>query len=445
MLAEYSTSRILKIAWPIIVGGVFTNLVTVVDTAFLGRVGAQELGGAGNAGILFFICVLVGAGLTTGSQIIMARRNGEQNYASIGEIFLQTAIALFLIFLVFLSFIQLFAAPLIKSITQSDEIYKYIMEYLKTRSWGLLFNYLNALFIAFYIAITQTKIIGRITPIIALINIVLDYGLIQGNLGMPALGVKGAAIASNISEIIGFILFLSFSLRRNLRLNYGLFNKFKFKLSRSIQPLLFKVGGPVMIQNFLSISAWFVFFISIEKMGENELAISHIIRSIYIFLMIPVFALGNTTNTLVSNLMGMEKFDEIYKVIAKTIGMGILISFLMFLVLQINPESVLSIFTQDTFLIQYALKTYNTITYAMFFLSVGMILFFAVSGTGKTLIALLVESVNVVIYIVLLYYFTQIWHLEIHQVWYSEFIYFSGMSLLSLLFFKFYPWRKKSF
>ena len=64
-----------------------------------------------------------------------------------------------------------------------------------------------------------------------------------------------------------------------------------------------------MIQNFLALSCWFVFFILVERMGEHELAISNIIRSIYVLLMVPVWAFGSAVNTLVSQVIG-EGFPE---------------------------------------------------------------------------------------------------------------------------------------
>ena len=87
MLQNISYKNIWKIALPIIISGVAQNVVTVTDTMFLGRLGNVELGAAGNAGILYFLLVLSGMGFTTGAQIIIGRRNGEQNFTQIGKVF----------------------------------------------------------------------------------------------------------------------------------------------------------------------------------------------------------------------------------------------------------------------------------------------------------------------------------------------------------------------
>ena len=72
-----------------------------------------------------------------------------------------------------------------------------------------------------------------------------------------------------------------------------------------------------MLQSFLSLSSWFIFFIIIEKLGERELAISHIIRSIYMVLMIPLFGFSSATNTLVSNLIGQGRSGQVLMLIKK--------------------------------------------------------------------------------------------------------------------------------
>ena len=84
----------------------------------------------------------------------------------------------------------------------------------------------------------------------------------------------------------------------------------------------FKVAGPIMIQNVLTVGAWFAFFVMIENLGERELAISQVIRGIYIFLMVPIFSLADGTNTLTSNLIGASKAEFILPLARKTTLIG---------------------------------------------------------------------------------------------------------------------------
>ncbi len=78
-----SYRSIFLLALPIIISGISQNIVTVVDTAFLGALGIAELGAAGNMGILYLLMLTIGMGYTNGAQIIIARRNGESNFDKI--------------------------------------------------------------------------------------------------------------------------------------------------------------------------------------------------------------------------------------------------------------------------------------------------------------------------------------------------------------------------
>lgn len=76
---------------------------------------------------------------------------------------------------------------------------------------------------------------------------------------------------------------------------------------------------------FLAMATWFVFFIAIERLGQRELAIANIVRSIYIVMLIPVQALSTTTNSLVSNLIGAGGITHVMRLIWRIARMSFLI------------------------------------------------------------------------------------------------------------------------
>ena len=101
----YSNRQIWTITYPIFLCLLAQNIINVTDTAFLGRVGEVELGASAMGG-LYYICIFtIAFGFSTGSQILIARRNGERNYADIGPVMVQ-GIA-FLLLLALLLFIWL--------------------------------------------------------------------------------------------------------------------------------------------------------------------------------------------------------------------------------------------------------------------------------------------------------------------------------------------------
>ena len=85
----YSYKEIWLIAYPILISLIMEQMIGITDTAFLGRVGEVELGASAIAGVYYLAIFMIGFGFTVGSQILIARRNGEGNYRTIGNIFYQ--------------------------------------------------------------------------------------------------------------------------------------------------------------------------------------------------------------------------------------------------------------------------------------------------------------------------------------------------------------------
>jgi len=435
-----SYKNIWKIALPIIISGVAQNVVNVTDTMFLGQLSNVALGAGGNAGIFYFVLVITGMGFTTGAQIIIGRRNGEQNYLQIGKVFDHCLYFIIPLGVLLFFFIKFVSPILLEVITQSPKILKASIEYLDYRAFGILFAFINFSFIAFYVGITKTKILIPITILMMLTNVFLDYALIFGNFGFPKMGIKGAAIASVISEGAALLFFIIYTYKKIDTKKYDLF-EFK-NFDKVIFKRIFKIGSPIMLQNFLSISSWFIFFMIIEKLGEQELAISHIIRSIYMVLMIPLFGFSSATNTLVSNLIGQGNSNNVLTLIKRVTILSLLSTSIVLLFNLFFATEMISFYTKDIALINGAIPTLNVVSATMFFFSVAFILFNGVSGTGNTKTSLLIEFITISIYLAATYYIAIILKSSLPIVWCSEFIYFSLLGLLSFTYLKWGNWKK---
>ena len=435
-----SYKNIWKIAFPIIISGIAQNVVNVTDTMFLGQLSNIALGAGGNAGIFYFVLVITGMGFTTGVQIIIGRRNGEKNYAQIGKIFDHCLYFIIPLGLLFFFFMKFLSPSLLEVITLSDNILHASIEYLDYRAYGILFSFINFSFIAFYVGTTKTKILMPVTLLMMLTNVFLDYSLIFGNFGFPAMGIKGAALASVISEATALLFLIIYTYKK---IDLEKFNLFRFRnFDKDIFARIFRVGSPVMLQNFLSLSSWFIFFMIIEKLGEKELAISHIIRSIYMVLMIPLFGFSSATNTLVSNLIGEGKSDMVLVLIKRVVLLSLLSTAIVLVFNLFFPAEMIGFYTKDVDLVLDSLSTLNVISFTMFFFAVAFILFNGVSGTGNTRVSLLIELITISIYLVVTYYIAIELKSSLPIVWCSEFIYFSLLGFLSFAYLKWGNWKK---
>jgi putative MATE family efflux protein len=431
--------EIWLIAYPIIIGSVAQNLLNITDTAFLGRVGPIALGAGAIGGIFYLTSAMLAWGFGIGSQIMIARRKGEQSYPEIGRTFQHGFYFQLPLALVLFSLMQFFSADIMKYIIQSDEVYTYTQEYIKYRSYGIFSAAINMLFNGFYIGIARTKVITWATLLMTMVNIVLDYGLIFGNLGLPEMGIGGAALASVIAEFSATVFFAVFTIVKLDGKKFNLYKRARF--DEVLYKRIIRVGLPVMLQNFFSMASWLAFFLLIEKLGERALAVSNIIRSFYVILMIPMWGFGSATNTLVSSLIGKGKQAEVLSLVMKVIRLCAIGVMLIVTLGTVFPGLALKIYTNDPELIKLSLPALYVVNVAAILLAVAFIFFSAVSGTGKTQISFLIEMTVLFFYLVTAYILTEILRQEVYVAWMTEYLYSILLGGISYFYLKSGKWQ----
>ncbi|MBL4754691.1 MAG: MATE family efflux transporter [Flavobacteriales bacterium] len=446
MPKENSYSQIWKITYPIIIGYLAQNIVYVVDTAFLGRVSEVALGAGGLAGLYYIAIFMLGMGFGTGSQIMMARRHGQGDTTSIGKI-LDHSWYFLMAFAVVVFLILKYATPFFFDIAlSSGGVNAASMEYLDYRAFGIFFAFINVAFRAFFVGIGKTQVLIWSTVVMAVVNIALDYALIFGNWGFPEMGIGGAALASVISEGFAMLYFAWYALSKGEENQITFRQQYNFlqlpKVDFAAMKNLLKISIPVMFQNFISLGGWFLFYLIIEGMGERPLAISNIVRSIYLILMIPAIAFYSATYTLVSNTMGRDESHEIKPLLKRIIGLGFLFSLVLSIIISLIPEYVVEIYTNDANLLLETIPTLRVVTVALLLIPFSMVMFAAVAGTGNTIESLVLEVTTVLIYLSCTYYFARVLSWPVEQVWYTELIYLIILGTLSVVFFKTWNWRR---
>ncbi len=434
-------SGIWKIAYPIFLTLLVQNLIQVTDTAFLGRVGEIELGASALAGIYYIVIFMLAFGFSTGSQILIGRRNGEKNYHKIGEIVTGGISFLLLMALALFLFTKFFSQNILSRLLTSENILQATLEYLDWRIYGIFFASINVMFRAFYVGTTKTKILSANALIMALTNILFDYLLIFGKFGFPKMGISGAALASVISEMVSVLFFIIYTTSKIDLQKYGFKNLFINNL-KVIKNIL-NLSLSLMIQNFLSLGSWFFFFLAIEHLGEQPLAISNIIRSLYMLISIPVFALAATTNTLVSNSIGAGKTEEVVSLIWKVGKLAVMICLVFMTICFIFPKLSISIYTSSPELIQASIPSLFFILPVLPIISISNVFFNAVSGTGNTRTALILEITTLIIYISYIWLIVFHFRFPLEYCWTSEYIYGIFIFLFSFYYLKKGNWKNK--
>jgi putative MATE family efflux protein len=440
-MAKPSYREIREISGPIMLSLLAQNIVGVTDTAFLGRVGEVELGASAIGGVFYLILYMVCFGFATGVQILIARRYGEKNYESIGRVFDNSFYFLGVFSLLMTGVVYFFGSSFLRLVLSSDPVFQASSIFLKYRVLGLFFATAALLFRSFYTGISFTKYLSISAAIMAVLNILLDYLLIFGHWGFPKLGIEGAAIASSISEGVALLFFIWITFGNRHLKRYHLFRLVKPDLQIIRKTLSISVF--TMMQFVLSFGSWFVFFMLVEKMGERPLAVSNIIRSVYIFFMIPGWALCSVVSTLVSSAMGEGKPESVMPIILRFLKVSFFAITIIVLIALLFPRTIISVYTNNAALIEATVPSFYIIMGALIVFSVMSVLFNGVLGTANTKIALGIEAITLLAYLGFTWLIAVHLKWEIEWVWIAEYVYFMLIGLLSLWYLRKGNWRAK--
>jgi len=437
---DISYKQILKIAMPIGLALLVPQFNFIINNIFLGHLSEEALATGSITGVYYLIFAGIGFGLNNGLQSLISRRAGENRPDEIGKIFNQgilisLAIALFGIF-----FTWFIAPSIFRSSIHSEQVYTDVVKFLRIRIFGLPFLYIYQMRNALLVGINQSKLLVIGTLAEAVANVVFDYALIFGHFGLPQMGFNGAAVASVIAEFIGmFVIFLVIQ-SRGISQRFSLFKKFSFDTYYA--KLILSISGPLAFQHAISIISWFFFYVLVEHHGQTSLAVSNSMRNIFGFFGSFIWAFSSTTNSMVSNVIGQGKKEEVIALITKIMFLSSTVALMVCLFLNVFPGTFLSIYGQGDDFTELGVPVLRVVALAMLFMSVGTIWLNAVTGTGNGKVTFLIELAAISFYCVYVYVVLELQKLSIVWGWLSELLYWSVLFSLSFIYIKSKRWHK---
>ena len=437
---DTSIKGIILLTLPISMAKLIPELNYLFNAAFLGHLGSRELALAGITGVYYLIFSAIGYGLNNALLAIMSRRAGENNRNEIFSTLWHGLILAVMLALMFIVMTRLFVYPIMIWAGVDAESALIAGGFLNIRIIGLLFLYSLQMQNAFLISLQQTRFLVLIALVQSGVNLFLDYTMIFGHWGFPEMGFNGAAVASVISECIGMctVMFIIYSL--DIKKRYQITPVFSIAFKKL--KLVFTQGFPLMSQLAISTASWWVFFILVSKnYTYEEQAVSQSMRNLFGLGGVFSWAFGSSANTIISNLIGQGRQNEIFKIIKKlsiisTSGMAIFV-----LILNIFPALFLDLFGQEKGFISAGLGPLRVVSAAMLILCIGVIWLNAVVATGKTKIVFWIEFWGIVVYLIYVWIVIESLKLSLSVAWMSEWVYWILLFSLSFVYLRFGKWR----
>lgn len=445
MQLNTSYKQILSISIPIMLGSATQNIIALSDSVFLYHLSETDFAAIGFVGVFYLIIASIGYAFSKGGQILIARRYGENNRSGVSNTF-YSVLGLITILSVMMFMFMEFASPWFFGLfIDSEVILEKSLEYLDYRSWGVFFSYAGVVCIALYTGIAKTSFIIVDALILAIVNIALNYALIFGHWGMPQMGIAGAGLASSISEVVAVLVFFVYMLKDRFLKEYHFFHwpAIDWKLAKDS----LRISLPIVAQSIVGLGSWFFFFGIVENLGERQLAVTNLVRIVYLILSIPCWGYATGINTLVSNFIGNKKRFAVIPLIWKTTKLSALNTLLIALPVLLSPEFFLYplLGGQDPSLIHEAQPIFYVLLGILLLFSTGSIYFNGMIGTGASFYGLKLQFIGAVFYVVYVYLTVNVFELSLTWAWAGELLYWAGIGLFAAIYLGSLKWHKLSF
>jgi putative MATE family efflux protein len=436
--------QIFAIALPLILGSAGQNIVALSDSMFLYYKSDEDFAAIGFVGVFYLIIAAIGYGFSKGGQVLIARRMGEGKPEEVGRNFFDMLYFELGLALIMFLFMQFGCETFFHWFVKSPIIYEKSMEFLKYRSWGVFFSYGGLAMISLYTGVARTKFIMIDTGIMGIMNIILCYLLVYGKFGFPDMGIGGAGLASTIAEVIAFTMFVVYMYFDKEAEAYHLFKPRKIDLNIIRQQM--QISIPSVAQPVVGLGSWFVFFSFIEShLGVRPLAVTNLVRMVYLFLTIPSWGFASSINTLVSNVIGQGEIKMVMPTIWKTAKLCLAVTMLLALPILIFPNTFLEPLlrkTGETGMIQEALPVLHLLIVILAIFSIGSIYFNALASMGAAALGLVLQLVCAFSYLAFIYIVLTFTEGGLTLAWCSEIIYWAVMMSVTIWYLKSERWHK---
>lgn len=372
---------ILTIGLPIIGSMVSQNVLNLVDTAMVGQLPDSDnaLAAVGTGGVAFFLAVALIMGLSSGVQAMVSRRKGEGR-EDVMAIPLNGALAGALLLGLPLSVALWFLAPTFYPLLNDDpEVIQYAVPYMQIRILAVIAVGMNFSFRGFWNGTNRSKLYMQTIIVMHICNIVLNWSLIYGNLGMPALGTDGAAIGTMVSTYIGTFYYLVLARRHASDQGF-----LKGLPDREGLSALIRVSLPSGISTLAMALGYNVLYAIIGMVGTQEVAAAAVLVNIMFIAMLPAMGMGLASASLVGQALGRGDVPDARKWAWDVVRISLVMLVILGLPMWLLPGPILSVFLDNPETVELARWPLILIGLTTWVHGFAMVFFNSIVGAGAS-------------------------------------------------------------
>ena len=433
--------QVLRLSFPIMLASLSQVLMSLIDIAMVGRLGAAAVAAVGLGGMVTYAVGSFLDGIQVGVQTVVARRMGAGHRQRVADVVRVGLVFSLAVGTVAAAAFTLSAGHIYQLINPDLEVVRLGAAYLEFRAWSIGVVMLSYVFYGFYNGISRPRVHLIVSLTANTLNVVLNYGLIFGRLGLPAMGAPGAGLATSLASLVSLALYGAFTLAPTIRENYpGLW---RGALNGTTLTKLLRLSLPSALQD-LGIMAGFTAFMMIMGWVDTvALAATEIVFNILSFSFMPALGFYYAAQTLVSENIGRKQLHRAVAATWTATYQSILLMGSLGLLFLFIPGPILSLFTTDSRVVQTGILPLRILGVVQIFDAVNMVYLGALRGAGDTLYPAITELLLMWLFFLPVTYVTSIhFSLGIVGGWLALGVYIAAYALLLFFRFRRGRWRR---
>lgn len=363
-------------------------LYNIVDSIFVAKISEDALTAVSMAFPIQNLMIAVGAGTAVGVNALLARSLGERDFRKVNKIAENAVFLVVLSYLVFLIIGLFLVEAFYRSQTDIEEIITFGKEYMTVCCCASFGVFTQLMFERMLQATGKTIYTMYTQGIGAIVNLILDPIMIFGLLGVPAMGVTGAAVATVIGQIVAGVLGIVFNQKKNHDVRIQMKG---FRPSKEIITQIYEIGIPSIIMQAIG---------SVMNYGMNRILISFsstatAVFGVYFklqsFIFMPVFGLNNGVIPIIAYNYGAAKKDRVIKTMKHSVVYAVSIMLVGLFIFQVIPGPLLKLFDASDTMLSLGIPALRTISLSFLFAGFCIACSSVFQALGKAVYSMLVS------------------------------------------------------
>ncbi len=375
--------------------GIFSIIgFNLADTYFIGNLGKQELAAISLTFPVVTFFASIALGIATAGSSLIARSLGEGDTQRVKRFTFDMMMLALILVVIFVALGFSFMGVVFKWLGATPELMPFIKDYMTIWFSGMVFVALPMAGNGAIRAQGDTKTASLIMMVAALANIVLDPIMIFGLGPVPAMGMKGAALATVIARALTMVASLYF-----LKFKYHMIEFRTPKLSEAIESWreILYIGLPAAGANMITPISLSALTALVARMGEAQIAAFGVVTRVESFALIFILAISSSMGPLVGQNFGANKIKRIQKALNSSAVLALLWAALMAFILSNFGDLIMPLFNEDKEVIQIGIWYFQIVPASFGFLGMRLIACASYNAIGKPFSSSMLVVLNLLV------------------------------------------------